>query len=157
MFLAKWVNNNVRSNIFGYVCMSDIAVFVLLLLHVTMCCSNCGVVCIGYELSVSRRSRYVWGVGVGECGWKNSSLWNTGFELALCRCCVLKVDVTMYEFVNEFMYINSVKCLAHVINSVKCSCQVLQYMFLFGFRLGMILVIFKCMVWCWFQEQVYSV
>ena len=51
-------------------------------LHVDVCCSNCDVVYIGYELCVFRKVCLRWGVYVEECGWKNAF----NFELALCRC-----------------------------------------------------------------------
>ena len=61
------------------------------------CCLYVGV-CCSYVMSSAVMScvllwgnRYVWGVYVEDCWWKNAFLGNVSFKLALCRCCVLKV------------------------------------------------------------------
>ena len=76
----------------------------VLLLYIAVCCGNYDVVCIGYELCVFERSMYVWGAYVCVSVW-------------LCLCVWV-----VYEFVYEFMYILSVKWLAHVICYIDCTC-----------------------------------
>ena len=110
----------------------------------SVCCSNCGIVCIGHELCVFRKNMYIWCVcwriwvkerllgdrhvwiGVAYnmlCFWKLCKLCFHGHALIVCN--VLRCDGFMYfdvcEFIYEFMYIFTLsQC------QMPCSCQMLQ-------------------------------
>ena len=57
-------------------CCVDMMVVCFCYIHVyvSVYCSNWYIVYIGYELCLFGSSRYVWGVYVEECGWKDASL-----------------------------------------------------------------------------------
>ena len=84
-------------------CCVGMAIYVLVR---SIFCNNC-------DVCIDKSCVFLVGVGMSEVymleesGWKNASLWNPDFELALCKCCVSKSCIS-FASIDEYQ---SVECL----------------------------------------------
>ena len=71
----------------------------------SVCCNECDVLSIGYEVCVFR-GRYLKGIYVEQCNmWMIVSLWNASFELVLSRCSIVSNRAYNWENQNQmFVY-----------------------------------------------------